>query len=419
MLGVQINISIVKIFDDGYGDLATNLLMAQHLRVLWPDATINVLVDSESEKAMPLFFPRFDLQKDSQMIDGITYVINLEKGIPEADYFLSFSNPNTVLNISKHVPSILFSEYSGGSKLVVGKGSFSQLKLNAGVESSGLYITPTKVPPPVPRKSLFEVLRREGIQIPKNLDPNNVLIGYSYTTLTLATQLYLDAVSRLPSQGVSKKIVLFVKDFGRDTLDVPDHSNIVTIPLKGGASFMVSRSIVAHSDITIMVTGDVSPSIAIDFEVPFLYEIRRHKAGFIDSLARLLNITVPFSIEAEVDEVASSEVRYRVTDIEQIVPLLLGDSFRQSMINGIKNFRIRLSLPLFVIHVITELQKELIPTQVKGIPLSTVMRVASKFKQDSQPKGDMVPRMPKTKIRSSFISICNQLRDFIIGNTKK
>ena len=63
--------------------------------------------------------------------------------------------------------------------------------------------------------------------------------------------------------------------------------NIHLLPSEN-LGFKGNKEIIASANLPILVTGDVSLTLALDYEKSFIYEVRRHKTSFAYDLLNLL-----------------------------------------------------------------------------------------------------------------------------------
>lgn len=329
----------------GFGDVASNMVMVRLLREKYPDAVINVLVDSAPvddqapSQMIATLDPRYKPTPAKQTIDGVNYILSGSGAIPKADYVLVFSAKGTEpANVIQSAPTaLLFGEYTGpngvdisrnprGPKptmvnkaLMRGKTQVVEVFTGAGASQAGLFISKNKPSPPLSREALFNQLDNElpSRQFNKlGPDHKDVKLAFVYTSVQDNSDTYIRAVVHNAKLTKNKNTsFLIISNEPPFEIVLPPNVEVRSysrLPLS------VSEALIAHSDVAPMVTGSVSPSLALQHEKPFLYEVNNWKADFIEELKESLIRASPEL--AKQDDRLNRLLKARLTDLENRVP---------------------------------------------------------------------------------------------------
>ena len=168
----------------GFGDVATNLLLAQQLKEVRPKADITIVYSEEAgSEYLGKLIPGFKSSAKAQSFGGIRFVRS-DTPIPRADYFFEFSAKNGKYDDLAPVPEKIaasgkvlmrFSELgtnehtdptqkntSAVSPLIANDSTASQIRLRLltgpAVNEAGLYLSSSKPSARLTRPELFQKL---------------------------------------------------------------------------------------------------------------------------------------------------------------------------------------------------------------------------------------------------------------------
>lgn len=281
----------------GFGDIAPNLLMARRLREVMPHSVrIRMVVETLSDQHVRILEPRY--QGNPVNIDGVDFFSESELREVEksADFGLVFSSANGLGLASSGVlqdvlrPPFLnaknklsFSEPISKSRHPI-RGSGRSWRFLAGAGNFGFYIRPdaSRRPAPLSREQVFLELADGGLPFPEN-----ALLAFGYSHFRDATQLYLNFMRELLRKSrFSRPVVIVVKYFpGLEVADFP--SNVIVVTSQN-RRMLLDESLIAHADFPIMVTGDTSLSLAIEYGKPAFLECPSWKRKSIPELIQVL-----------------------------------------------------------------------------------------------------------------------------------
>lgn len=319
-----ININEKKILiiyaDNGeYENLTSNIYMAEILSEN-SNFRVNIIINSRFIEKFYLLIKINDRiqykQNEIQFIiknNNVNYYIN-NKNKDDYDnfinnllnneifsnnvYYFSFSfNDKTSINSKFNGNVLLFNEFSGDVPVImdiVDQSVYFMKKektnINTGFISNGIYIH-DKIP------------KNNGKYDIKLLDEINQYdyIGYIYVFSLYSAVVFLDILQHnIASLLKNKKCIIYssvnIKSFIHyDLID-----KIIIKP--SIMSFNETKYVISKCNIPILVSGDVSLSLAIDFEKNFIYEnLVNHKYCFSDDIEALIGANYPSCIDVDVD----------------------------------------------------------------------------------------------------------------------
>ncbi len=298
----RINI-FIRAVAGGYGDVASNVIMAKHLKELYPGLEITFITHPASEGPLyellhgypgqgftsknPLAEARvFNLKK----IERMSYS-DLEKLNLKADFNMGFAGLEIPRELHLQAPySFYVNEYQLPDLSKTAKQprpiNSRYWKTNGGPGLTGMYLSAGQATPPLSREQLYQVLLSREPSLPP-LD--QCQMGFTYTSTIETESVYLDAmILKANKNQKSKALVLMCKDCKPD---LPLPANVKLVSLKG-APLDVHESGIAHSDLPVMTTGDVSATFAVEYEKPFFYETNYWKEDFSQALNKQLRVNL-------------------------------------------------------------------------------------------------------------------------------
>ncbi len=359
----------------GFGDVAANILMAQKVLERRPHAEVHVLVAAESLGTVAILEPGLVGLGGVKTVNGITYHLEGKSELPKTDIGLHFATDSKSVKLSASAPLVMvFEEYGGfeeqlaaGSVTNFKKGGATFLGVNAGAGKyyAGLYVSEKKPAPPMTRSALHDKLDSLPVQVFGDLKGNyeGVKIGFAYSHERQATDAYLEAAvsaARDPKNR-NQKFLLIVQH--PVSADVPDN---VEIRYYKSLPFEVSKTVVAHSDIPILVTGDVSATLAVEYEKPFFYERLEWKKDFADGLERELKAANPKlkgaslfhlmlqGIDGHIMPMKNADFRDLA---ESLRPIFMSPSLATEMSEALREYRKTASLPVKIDRFLDRLEK--------------------------------------------------------------
>ncbi len=298
----RINIYIREVAG-GYGDVASNVIMAKRLKELYPDLEITFITHPKSEG--PLYellhgYPGQGYSADHPLADSRTFNMKkiermshseIEKLNLKADFNLGFAGLEIPRELHLQAPySFYVNEYHLPDISKTAKQprpvNSRYWKTNGGPGLTGMYLSAGQATPPLNREQLYQVLRSRDPTLPP-LD--QCQMGFTYTSTIETENVYLDAmIMKANKNPKSKALVLMCKDC-KPNLPVP--ANVKLVSLKG-APIDIHESGIAHADLPVMTTGDVSATFAVEYEKPFFYEMNYWKEDFSNALNQQLRVNV-------------------------------------------------------------------------------------------------------------------------------
>ena len=282
----------------GFGDVAANVIMAQQLHRQRPGAKIHMLVPERTLAALAVLEPETLGFESSVTVNGITYHREGKSVLPMGDVAMVFAAETDYPSLEKSAPLLLtFEEYTyAPGKAHITQYSYAsptgtakQLGLSAGLGmgTSGLYVTQGKLAPPHSRSELFEALDELPGGFVGDIEEQyqGVKLGFAYSYKPQVTEAYVKAMIKEAgrAENSAQKYLLVtqhpINEVVPPNLEVRYYKKI---------PFQLTNSIIAHSDLPVLVTGDVSVSLAIQHEKPFFYEGLSWKAEFARGLVKKL-----------------------------------------------------------------------------------------------------------------------------------
>jgi len=280
----------------GFGDVAANIFAAKEIKKRHPDTVVNFLVTTDynetrsvmsSAEIVKTMVPGLNpsLRDQVQTVGGINFIFLNEKdrfvtlvdrdgneeldapAIPEADLSVQLSGNNhpqrSVLEAKSKV-SMSFYEHDGSTYIRHGPSIFY-----TGPSSAGFYITKGLLESNPNRQNIVnEWLTTNGHQA-VDFSTNSVAFGYSKYAISI--QLYLDAMSKLAKRNGGRRYNVIIKDFSDSNLDsIEIPPNLQVIKYKSLPS-EVMEAMIAESNLSPLVTGDLSLSTALS-------SVRKNKA---------------------------------------------------------------------------------------------------------------------------------------------
>ncbi len=292
----------------GFGDIATNYLMAREIKLKHPDWDIRFLVLKESKKQLQILIPSFDENSPIQIIDGITYYNQGLTYLPNSDFFFGFSfssvpqknsyalpsqfmsqlpqvkppDPGLIYTQSKSKYYFFFDEYNGKA---IDIADIFNLNKNSqtfffetGLNSNGFYFEDS--PEIITRDEIERYFRDK-----KAFDLKDSSIGFAYFDRESSFETYLDFVNEYARYYPQKRISIVSKIL-KKTYSLESNVSIVQVQ---SLPFSYSQSLIYHSQIPVLVTGDISLTTAINSLKIFFYETQNWKRESIDALKKHLN----------------------------------------------------------------------------------------------------------------------------------
>lgn len=366
----------------GFGDIASNLIMAQKLIEARPDLTINFWVgntkgepngeQAEVEK-IKVLLPELDLSTGHHLLNGIHFFDGQKYKLPRADIFLAFSvktvdnnqhlyskdfklpdellqdrTANKTLEQIANAPIIVkYKEYLGANYSVadVYRPVIDQVQIDieTGAQAAGLYVTPYK-----------------AMQEPSR----NYEQGFAYSTYAYATLVYLKSVMQLALKNPAKKYIVYSRNFPELKRFEDEFAKVTNLDIRRREKidFATTGELIRASTLPILVTGDVSMSIAIQYAKPFLYELHRWKRGSLTALTQ--NLSAHVLKENESKALAGMvalppKTLYQGTFNELPVhsDIFENAEFNDKITAGLKRLTVEKSLPAFTLHLIDSLSE--------------------------------------------------------------
>jgi hypothetical protein len=370
----------------GFGDLTSNLYMAEKLveqgfnaNVFIPDSfqdKFRILSILNNIDFASFFWGNreninyFSIPKQGTKVSGIDFCEALPESSPFTSY-VSFSSLdlNTPYKAKEKKHSLpcfiknksfpnaaIFSEYIGVAEYL-GKiikksqkpspflawNNINGVVLPTGPLSLGMYISPNK---PWIAKQKNDIIREFfDVSVLKSK------LSFSYTASYDAASIYLEALNDFANKNQDTTFFLIAKH--RPQIALAKNLHVETIP---NLSFQKTKEIIASSDFPLMVTGDMSLTLAMDYEKEFFYEALNHKfrmeenLRLFDQLKELPDLSIPAE-RVQVHALGSSATHEikpmkREKLKEMVINTLQWFSNNPSyMSDGINAIRAHLSLP--------------------------------------------------------------------------
>lgn len=344
----------------GFGDLVSNLFMGEKLLEL--GYGINIIVDRSFKEKFNILglleesnFSSFYLGEH----EGIHYFS--EHGLaeyipPEIDDFTiytSFSVEKLGLSVNKNYKQhnlcqtfklgkrFILSEYKSlDEKFRHWQGDVVYEIVNTTVLYTGpfllgMYVSPT---PPQRINDKTRILKEYfAIQDDNVL---NKFLGFSYSAGPGATNIYLAALAKRACQDPASHYYVLSRFDVHPTIQLPENMTVRTVK---HMSFKESKSAICSSDLPILVTGDMSLTLALEYEKNFFYEEFSHKSGLMGdliALAKTLGKDFPplflptTKSNWEQQEVAYDEYDLTGTENTSFIPKSMQLEYVQRLENG-------------------------------------------------------------------------------------
>ncbi len=299
----------------GSGDVASNMLMAEKIHESLPLEDVIILVVPESAQVISALEPRFLPGLSSQVIEGITYLSepfqerkNLERPTLFLGFSNNFNNPTIKKFWSRATLALGFYEYQGTHPINPGEfidRDFTSV-FNTGIYHSGLYVSKDR--PSTDFISSPNLAELRQLLADTAFDAVSRLpggrIAFAHAAEYKSIRWYIE--STILTVGSSETIIFVPRRFIKFFTKLPNNIHLAdsSIPFKQ------SRQLMMLSNLPVLVTGDVSLSIALDYEIPFVYEARQHKENFaIDLLKIFPHLKVLHQFEVPLPELLEGEAR--------------------------------------------------------------------------------------------------------------
>jgi|GEM_PF-5526469 len=286
----------------GAGDIAANLVMARRLQEARPQDKIVIAVDLDSHltvfpegepigwshwkntrEILTALAPGFNFKKGRQQLQGLTFINSRTEKLPNADYVVGYSmNAPIPQQIRGAAPiSIGFSEPGSSSDATVYReGGTMRVEFDAGFSRSPLqgslggYLRISPSTPPLSREELEARLAKKGVSglIPALFRQNPYQgrkLAFAYAQRDSEIQKYLAALGAVASRNPNEKYVAIIKDSAKvDKTGLPVNLQVAALKM----DLVESEAAIAHADVPILVTGDVSRDFAIEYGKAFAFE---------------------------------------------------------------------------------------------------------------------------------------------------
>lgn len=379
----------------GFGDLTSNLYMAEKLvkqglkiNVFIPDSfkdkfkILSILEDTDFDN----FFwgnkesiNYFSIPKNGTKVSGIDFCQALPESSISTSY-VSFSSLDLSANYqanesihplkcfvkNKLKNATVFSEYIGIVEYLekdikkpqpfLASSDSKGVYLPTGPLSLGMYISE--------EKPLITKQKDDLIEEFFNLTNLNSKLSFSYTASPDVAKIYLEALNKFALEN--KDISFFLISKHKPTISLSENLHVATIP---NLSFQKTRDIIAASDFPLLVTGDMSLTLAMDYEKEFFYEALNHKFNIeenlrlFEQLKNLPNLSIPAQrVQVQIIGISPShEVEPdKIENLKNMVftSLKWFSNNPGYMSNGINSIRANLSLPLKFSNIMSIIKEE-------------------------------------------------------------
>jgi hypothetical protein len=349
----------------GYGDIASNLIMARRLKEVDPKAKINLLISKDALEGVQILWPTVkSIPSTRQNIYGINlYHVGVDK-LPHADFVLAFSRPRGFVTsgeeplIGKTGDIFLsFSEYRGSLGPNPAAADYvdmvrfdpktlrPHLTLSSGIRSTGLYISPQKKLPKISKDELGRQIDQSG------LTQKKLAFAYSHEIKTL--QPYIEAMKAIAksSRYESEEILLYIKE--HRSLEVSDLPKNLKVVEYKSIPFELSEAMIAHSDFPPLVTGDVSLGLAIDYGKIPIYECFTWKRDHIRNVADV----IAGAAKTDPDTLAPIFLNRAELDSGTIAKFILDQELQNKLTTALDNLRSKISLPINLLQMMSALEE--------------------------------------------------------------
>jgi hypothetical protein len=305
----------------GFGDLTANIYMARQLYEL--GMKVNLFIDNSFRSKLLTLLPQIPLYlvkpsdsktavsiggigcfenifyyliPDSQMVpvltaEGEVTEDKLSKYLPPPSNetkYVSFASKSLGSSYGKGLSrknhlidellktnrsaALIFGEYTDSKNVIFWKNrGIEATRFHPGPSTLGLYISPKKPTLKIDRSAL---LHQYFPQLPFNVNCNTANLSFCYTTSSGMSELYLEALSIWARENPNEQFFLISKYAAPPSLSLPANLHIShqeKIPFKE------TENIIAASTIPVMITGDMSLTLALQHEKLFFYEQLDHK----------------------------------------------------------------------------------------------------------------------------------------------
>jgi len=395
----SVNLRLAHPIGGGAGDVAANLWMAQLLRKLDPSLDIRLVLKGPRKVSyaynafdkLPLLISDFDKDQDENAWDGFTIY---QGSFNDADWLLSFStslglleedlpsfikelenpkaNPHSLLETSdkfifiKEHNAIGQEQLSGVSPKTIPFVANDKEKrfayLMSGVSHSGIYTSSLEPSAPMTKVELKKLLL-EKLPAIEEWDPynENHRFAFLYASKDDSVEAYLKIFLKYSHmQDSDNQFYILVNREPKLTYELPENVHLIKY---GSIDFLITQAAIFHSDLPILVTGDISLDIAIEFQKVFFYEARNWKIPHIDDLVSKLLSSQKFSpnearlmreMVFKFPSVWTDEDPGLVVAEDRLARVFADQDFQTKFIASLALLKARHSLPEFVVNAIKE-----------------------------------------------------------------
>jgi hypothetical protein len=344
----------------GYGDLATNLLMAQNLKRLLPNSKITLVVPKQTTSIE--MFSHLGVVPGSTLSSGIR--VELENAHPApSDFLLSFSEqqlPPEALRLAAG-QRFSFLEYgdrtrSRPSATVWGTTSerFGQMAGQNGEKpffggsagpspkALGLYTTPQT--PPTNAQAIAQFKIGPGTRV-----------GFAYSHEQDINHRYLKGIAQFAEKaGASQKVLEFTNHAPPAGMRLPKNLEVIVAP---NVAFETTQALMARADLPVLVTGDVSLTLALQYGKVPIYETLEHKIDLARDMRRQLVEQNPRLAKPEFDQLLAicfpDLVDVNKWNSDVMDQIISNEAFRKEIQSAIEALKQKSSLPVFVAQMIS------------------------------------------------------------------
>jgi hypothetical protein len=351
----------------GWGDVLSNIWMAQQIHASKPNTEVHFIVDETYLKAegFETIFPGLNPNQPIQKIGGIIFHIPVGEaanrhylGVEKTSCNLTFSS-REISKIAKKIqfsPLLSFNEYSGIDphahkvSLEETKEGGKIIRLDTDADSLGMYVTAKS---PEPQASLSVESEELG-----STPDDQIEVGFAYVNFEASTLAYVENMISYAKNHPRKTIQLHVKESKAlenrsKQVDFPKNLDLKTYSFM---PFSQTIEIIKAATLPIMVTGDMSATLAIQFEKRFIYEQLNHKESFARALNHIAggdftggNIAIP---------VGQSTIPEKITKlVGENMEFWKKSKNKESYLKSVRSKRKVLSLPEKVFQMCQVLKK--------------------------------------------------------------
>ncbi len=341
------------------GDLATGIWMGRLMSRAYPGVSIRILVPESIREQFARLVPQIRSSNVFVDADGVQYVaVGLRPSSP-SDVFFAFSvqrhNPNAAtyakdlelpsdiirdptaikeihaLNTAKL--TVELDELYGGEKTVHDVSQTSEgtyVRMNTGLRSGGVYASAEERTPPCSRAQLFAKL---GLSLGLSEDAD-ARLAFSYGHHGDWHERYRVFLVTYALRHPEEKIVWVTSD--AQSFE-PQPQNLIIA--RSVLDLADSEAVVSHADLPILVTGDVSMSMAIEYGKPFFYEVQSWKRAVANDLSERISAFGNAELAALLDLAENHDTQQEFVDAlyaikrERSLVTTLGPFLERSRIN--------------------------------------------------------------------------------------